>query len=613
MSGICGIYSPGNKELASREYLDLMMRPIQHRGSTATHTFVDAENGIAMGHHYLETFKSDIPSASAQWLESDDTVVSLDGIVFNRADAHPEHGNRGSAACIRHFHKKNRNEFLGELDGNFSAAIWDKKRKELTIARDMLGTRPLYYSYIYEKRLLLFASELKAILAHPAVNREMSNEAFRMFLTMGFIPSPLSSFEGIYKIIPGDQATYGPGGEVASMNHWPLPPCEVQEMSFEEAARQVREGLIKSVEKHIGASDEIGISLNGGMDSTVLLVILKILGVPRRETFTFGQYNPEMGVDLRGDLHFSQEIAAKYGTRHHEIIIGNEPEQHYLLPKIIAQFDEPFITPNAYSKYLITRECMQAGLRCCLSGSAAAPAVERFQIKKKSNADSIYDLDDPAKILFLKAARLIPFDLQDKLVRGPKMDVKRTGIQMMQRFTRNIESEYILDRVILGDLRVLGAEKCITVQDRTTYFNNIETRYPFMDSELLTITGKIPPVYKGSESRDMRKAVLKEAFKNEIPESIRERKIIGFPSHYWNRGGIEHLKNTLLSDAALERTGLFHIPVVREIMEQETMSTRKSAGKKVWGLIVAQLWFEKYINENHEIIRELTAPQLVEA
>jgi asparagine synthase (glutamine-hydrolysing) len=612
MSGICGIYSPHDPSLVDRRILYKMVDAIGHRGKAARKSFVDDKAGVVVGHVFAPAFQRPGEEEVPNWHEDEEYVATVDGAVFNDADFLPagwrqRYKDRNTGAVIEHLRSRP-SQFPEKLDGHFGLAVWDKIEQSLWLARDTFGVKPLYYAHIAGKGLLVFASELKGVLAHPAIDRRLNRDALTAFLTFGYVPAPLSMFEGIYKVFPGEVLKIDARGVMTSRQYSHVPRYAPQAGEFEAFALQLREHLLQTVAKHINGAQRLGVFWSGGIDSTVLLGVLKILGIPERQTFTLGFRVDPTKPRLAEDLYWAGRTAQGLATKHHSIVIDESHNLHVLLPGILRQFDEPMLTPNAYSKFFLSEAAHRNGLNSCVSGLAGEYLAQRLSRKKLQKMHDTIGKDASLEdLLLFYRIKLFPFDEQQLLLVESSENPREVARQIHRRYLQGVEADEVSDLIYGVSMRLEVTHKSITIQDRTSVLNGVEVRHPFLDASLLDFANRIPAPLKGSESEDMAKTLFKRAFKDVLPEEVANRKRVGYPSYYWTRGEIDGLKRRLLSPAALERTGLFRPDAVKRILEADATSTRKSAGKPTWGLLILQAWFELYVNGNEEFFTDPNA------
>lgn len=594
MSGICGIFNWQNHDEQAHTHLNKMMTAIAHRGRDA-HTRFSA-NRINLGHLQTAAFPESSGGANPTWYEDEIVCVALDGVIFNGKELFTgEQTEQGSAATVAVcFAQHPPQQFPKALDGPFALAVWDKQQQTLWLARDGFGSKPLYYCHLPDKGLTLFASEPKGILAHPAVVADLDEAALSTFLSFGLIPSPLSGFAHIYKVFPGEVVKIDKQGALCQRRFWHIPPYRPVFDDLEAWAPAVREKVIETFAKHIAAEKTFGVFLSGGLDSTLIVALLKILGISDIHTFTL-DFDPSVkrGHPME-DLHWARQVAQIYGTKHQEFIIDGYHDPQKILPDIIKLFDEPTITPNAYSKYFLAKMAADKGLRSCLSGSGSEVNFERPLPKKWGKLQKMVPSGRTEDIVLHLRTRLFTPEMQQKLLQNP-VDARQIGLEAVCQYVRSVRTDVPVERVSGTSFRMLIADKGIPVQDRLAAMHGIEIRYPLYDPQLLDFMSHVPNSYKGFGDATLWKAIMLKAFENDLPEGVLQREIIGYPSYYWTNGEVQAMQERLLSDAALEEVGLFKAEAVREFMADDAVSKRKSAGKKTWGLMMLQAWYQEYL------------------
>ncbi len=608
MSGICGILSTRDPSLASAEHLRAMMDAIAHRGRAARRSFVDGTNGVAIGHVFAPAFQASTDDPLPHWHEDEQYVVSFDGAVFNADEVLPRdrahlYLDKACGAIAEHLHR-NPAAFPEELDGHFGLTVWDKTKRELWLARDAPGAKPLYYHHDPGTGLVVFASELKGIFAHPAVRRRVGRDGLTAYLTFGYIPAPLSILDGVHKTFPAQVLRFDAGGRLDSRLFWQIPPYQPRDAGLDELAAETREHVIRTVEKYIRGAERVGVFLSGGVDSTVVLGVLKMLGIPELHTFTMGFTTDDSKAQLKEDLYWAERTARAMGTEHHPIVIPRHHDPNPLLPDIVRQFDDPMLTPNCYSKYLLAMAARKAGVDSGTSGSCAGPCFQQRSPKSiRKVREVVGEHASREEAVLQDRMALFSFEEQAALLVEPHQDPRALTLGLIQRFATGVEAEGFGD-FVNGTLLRMQAEKSLGVQDRAAISNGLEMRHPFHDARLIKFANTIPARFKGSESVEMSKIVLTRAFKDILPEEIVTHEKTGFPSYYWTHGEVDALKQRLLSPEAIERVGLFRPEAVRTILDKDAVSTKKSAGKRTWGLLMLHAWFELHVNRNDAFFAE---------
>jgi asparagine synthase (glutamine-hydrolysing) len=607
MSGICGIYSPRRPELAGAEYLDRMLDTIRHRGSALRRTFVDAAAGVALGHTFAAEFHDPREMPAPHWYEDGSLVATLDGAVFNGASSAGT-VSPDVAHAVRSFRAAG-SRFPAGLEGPFSVALWSGVERTLYLAREALGTRPLYVAHDSSRGLSVVASELKGVLAHPAIERRPDPRALSAYLSFGYVPAPLSMIAGVEKVFPGDVIRIGPDAGLARHAFWSHPPFEVRTDDLDTLAAATRRHLLESVARHVNGARRVGVYLSGGVDSTLVLCALRLLGVPERKTFTFGLQVDSGIARHTEDLNWAARVAQQFATSHHPVIIGVDDDPRRILPRLLRHMDEPIVTPNVYAKYFLAAAAKREGIDSCLTGSGCGMIFQRYAEPKLAKFRQQAGPDASPDDIYLAARNgFVPCAEQAALLE-PAVDARETALEIIRRYRDGVVSDDLSDVIHTTILRFQGAEKSLSAQERGAVLNGVWLRHPFHDAELLRFANTVPAKYKGSETRDMLKVVLKRAFDDMLPDDVAQRPRIGPPSYYWTRGEVEPLVRRLLSPAGLRRTGLLREDAVRVLVEADRASGRKSAGKRTWGLVALQAWYELYILRSDAFLEAFEQPR----
>jgi asparagine synthase (glutamine-hydrolysing) len=603
MSGICGIFSPFKPELASAERLAPMMDAMIHRGATRR-SFADVRCGLVIGHLFAAAFLPVHHMPRPHWREDSRVVAAVDGGVFGASPVMPLESGSEDVTRVVESLERDGSAFPASLDGPFALAVWRRAERELILARDGLGRQPLHIAPLPSGGVV-FASELKGVLAHPAVERRIDPAALTAYLTFGYVPAPLTIFSTVRKVFPGEAIRVNSSGQVTSRSFWQPPSFAPGPGNLDDFAAELGSRLVATVAKHVNGAPRPGLFLSGGVDSTSLLLALARLGVRERHTLTIGFESGEGTARTMEDFHCAARVAARFATHHHAITIASDHDPRSLLPRTLRMIDEPSLTPNVYSKQFLGLAARAHGIESCLSGSNAGFSLERFttrQIEKQrlraGGSDSVEDL-----VIALRN-RAFPCDEHAYLLAVPVPDSREVARALIRRYLAGLESDDISDLVSAAPMRMQGAEKGIATQDRAASLAGVTMRYPFYDTELLAFLHTIPSRYKGSESPEMKKEVLKRAFA-EIPEEVAQRPVIGYASRYWTSGELDALRERLLSPAGLARSGLLRPEAVQQIVEADRASTKRSAGKRTWGLVVLQAWHELYVNDDDSFLSAL--------
>ncbi|MCG8608246.1 asparagine synthase-related protein [bacterium] len=585
-----------------------MLAAIRHRGNTQR-SFLDQTSGIAIGHVFTPTFRA--PGHDApNWHQDGDYIAALDGAIYNREDFIPEgqtqgYDDRDTGAAVEYLRQKP-TEFPESLDGYFGMAIWDKRDQALRLVRDPLGSKPLYYYYHEGRELLIFASELKGVLEHPSISREIDRDALAAYLTISFIPAPLSIMRGVRKVYPGEQLLMQASGRLVKRRYWEVPSCDPEMTDLEEAAIPVRERFIKTVEKQVDGARPVGVLLSGGVDSVLLLAVLELLGVEDRHSFTIA-YPANGKAAQREDPYWAKWAAKRFGANHRQLFFPDGSDVTELL-NVLQQFDEPTRHANrAYGSYLLTKVAGTSGVDSCLAGNGASDAFGTPWRNLRKMGQGDLDSCSVAELILKNGMDLFTFKQQRELLTEPGQHGREALLELNEFYLEGTHSDDIHKMFIGAIPRIEMPDGILAFQDRVSFLNDVEIRNPCHDAELVTLTNRIPPRLRGKDSKEMSKAALRFAFKDILPREIVNRPKEGFMPDYWTAGQAQRLEEMFLSQEALERTGLFKPDVAQRVVDKERherQELHKKMGKPIkpllskrtWALLLLQIWFERYMN-----------------
>src|SRR5215211_4312437 len=366
MCGICGAVAA---KACPESMVRSQLETLHHRGPDARGSFregpaVISQNRLAI----IDLETGDPPIAN----EDESVGVVLNGEIYNFRELRDDLRERGHS-----FRSSGDTEVLAHLaedlpavelarrlDGMFAYAIWDVRRRRLTLGRDRLGKKPLFYWSSGGR--LVFGSEIKALLAHPSVPRRLDESALPAYLTFGYVPTPHTFFEGIRSLPPGHVLTFEPGAEPAIERYWEPPLAGDDgttslEISLNEAAAEVRRLLEAAVRRRLVSDVPLGAFLSGGIDSSTVVGLMAAMGDRPVQTFTIG-FDDRQGYDERP---YARLAAERHHTDHHEHVV--RPDAVDLIEKLVWHHDQPFGDSSAIPTYLLS-EVTRRGVTVALSG-----------------------------------------------------------------------------------------------------------------------------------------------------------------------------------------------------------------------------------------------------
>ncbi len=614
MCGIAGIVGLSSTDQAKETIAEMNGR-LRHRGPDADGRFVS--DGIALGHLRLSII--DLSEAANQPMRdlSNRFIITFNGEIYNYLEVRAklagyEFRTNSDTETILAAYAKFGPDCLSLLNGMFALAIWDTERRELFIARDRLGVKPLYY---FERDgVLYFASEIRALLASGAVPRKIDGRALRDYLQFQSVYAPATIVDGVRQLPAGSFARFA-DGRLEIAKYWSIDadPAPVEERTEAEVQARIRELLHRSVERRLVSDVKLGAFLSGGIDSSAVVALMSEISPSPVSTFSVNFAEKEFDESVHAEL-----IASKFKTDHTSIRLG---AADFLdrLPDALAAADSP--SGDGLNTYVVSKATREAGLKVALSGVGGDELFAgypnflnwlRFRKGPVSRAP---------RVLRKAAGAVLAQSANSKYQRlGSLLSASSTAISEFYPRTREVLSEHIVDELagtsdisstIKGDLErraekisgfpllsqfsiaeLVGYTQNVLLKDADQFSmaSALEVREPFFDYELVEYVLRVPDTFKYPSYP---KKLLVESLAPLLPDSIVHRKKMGFvlPWEQWMRGELRAFcgerigaiagrgivdgarLNRLWSDFLERRSGvlwshLWHIVVLAEWLEQ---------------------------------------------
>ena len=623
MCGICGLVSLDGGPV-DRDLLERMNDRLVHRGPDSAGVFADDGAGLAARRlAIIDLVTGDQPIAN----EDGSVVVVQNGEIYNYRELRAELAGRGhtfrtqgDTEVLVHLYEEHGLAFAERLRGMFAIAVWDRNARRLVLARDRYGIKPLYYSV--QRGSLAFASELKALLVAPWIEREIDVDALDAYLAFGFVPAPLTIYRGIRKLPQGTLLIWDRGSRDARLERYTKPVAEsrrpLEATDTATLAEELRERLRDSVAAHLIADVPVGVLLSGGLDSSIIVALAAELSSEPVRTFTVGF--EERHFDERGPARL---VAERYGTDHHEIVVP--PDAVSLLPRITEVFDEPFADDSALPTYLVS-ELASAHVKVALSGEGgdelfggynfylghalapalgqvarmARPLVERLP----SSSSKASTFDWRAKRFVRSASRptlerhyawktLMPPEERERLL-VPERNGTFGPLDLLS--ARYAESEGLEDlaRVMDLDIGVFLVDDMLVKTDRASMAHSLEVRVPILDPVVVDFALALPSRMKVRALSRRKKYLLRKAAQPLLPREILEgeKRGLSIPLAAWLRGELEPLVRDVLSPDSLRRHGYFDPAVVGRMVDDH-VAGRSDESRKLWALLTFCRWFDR--------------------
>jgi asparagine synthase (glutamine-hydrolysing) len=644
MCGICGIFGFSDLWPVSEELVTRMRQTMVHRGPDDAGSWYAPGHRLALGHRRLSIV--DLSAAGRQPIanETGEVWITYNGEVYNHAALRREleaKGHRYRSATdtetVLHLYEELGPSCVERLEGMFAFAIWDSRRRELFLARDRLGIKPLYYHRAPGG--FVFASEVRALLEHPAVERELDEESLFHYLTYAFVPAPATMYAGIGKLAPAERMLVRGDGSVCSEIYWsPFSPgaaAEAASLCDREAEQRVLELLRASVRKRMMSDVPFGVFLSGGVDSSTNVALMAEVSTEPVRTFSIAPRS----YSAYDELDYARAVARHCATDHHEIRIDLAELQEFL-PLLSAYQDEPIADWTAIPQYFVTRLARETGTIVVQVGEGAdevfhgyrgyaqhrrvvmpfqrlLPRKARIAIATLATASShrLGRFTRHADALYDAATSEIPYRGGGLCFRGPlKRAVLKDGSHHPDSFA--IADHHwraagelapgvdAFQRISYLELKQRLSELLLMRMDRITMSCSVEGREPFLDHKLVEFVMALPPRLK--YRRGEGKVVLKRAVSGLLPPEITRRRKQGFgtPMSEWLRGPFGAQAREAVSCSALRRRGLLDYATIDRLFE-EHQRTKADWSYQIWNVYNLSRWYDYWIAD----ARPTAAPQ----
>lgn len=623
MCGIAGFVDKGDFSQEERTaILTRMCRAIVHRGPDDEGLQVDGP--VALGMRRLSIIDL---SGGHQPMSGEDGTVSIvfNGEIYNYLELKRDLEARGhtfktnsDTETIVHGYEEFSSSCVKHLRGMFCFAIWDEKARTLFLARDRVGKKPLYYTQTRDGSFV-FGSELKSILEHPHFEREIDLEALDAYLTLGYVPDPLSIYRNVYKLPPGHTLTYSQG-RVTLEQYWDFEFAPDLNRSEESFAEELRPLLEDAVRARLVADVPLGAFLSGGIDSTTVVALMaKAMGQPVK-TFSIG-----FREDTYNELQYARLTAKKYGTDHHEFFVT--PEICDVADELAWHLDEPFADSSSIPTYIVSKLAREH-VTVALSGDGGDELfggytrylVERdrrmfAQLPKVFRQNVMYPLSfrlphGARGRNLLHNLALDPIDryldsvsvftsMNRRLLYSEDFQRKLKGLPTVAgrflEYAAQVKTGEDLDLLLYTDSKTYLPGDILTKVDRMSMAASLETRAPLLDQKLIEFVGQIPAGMKivGTET----KAILKRAVKDLIPDEIlnRGKQGFGIPIQKWINQELRGRIRDTLSDQITRQRGYFDYSYI-ELLLREHDRSRRDHSTSLWALFMLELWHRRFLD-----------------
>ncbi len=634
MCGFAGFLDLTQATPDREQVVRAMAATLLHRGPDDDGAWVDDEAGVALGFRRLAII--DLTPQGHQPMESHDGrwVISFNGEIYNHAELRARlgdglawRGHSDTEVLLQAVSAWGIEAALAAFDGMFAFALWDRRERTLTLARDRFGEKPLYWAKVGGS--LLFGSELKALAAHPAWRGGIDRDVLALYMRLGWIPAPHTIHPDVFKLEPGHLMRVG-GGRISTQAYWSAADSAARlENSFtgtaEQAADRLEDLLRASVSLRMQADVPVGVFLSGGIDSSITAALMKQLSAEPVHSFTIGF--DQSGLD---ESPHARAVAGHLGTIHTEVRIG-DAEALAVVPRLPALYDEPFADAAALPTALLA-QVTRRSVTVALSGDGADELFGGYGIYRsipkdwrrlrglpgglrRAGAAGARLLAGPAEGLaalagILRKRRSHPgfrlgreaewlearslaqlLGLHYSRWRGMPALVPGAG-RAHSLFTAPTPGlqDHALATMVLDACGYLPDDLCVKT-DRATMGASLEARLPFLALGLAEFAWSLPTGLK--IEGETGKAVLRRVLYRHVPRALVDRPKMGFevPLRRWLNGQLRDWADDLLSEDRLRRQGHLDAALVAQCW-REHRSGAKNWQNEIWHALMFQAWLE---------------------
>ncbi len=613
---------------------------MEHRGPDGHDVWIDSEAGIALVHRRLAIV--DLSPAGHQPMHSADGryVISYNGEVYSHleirtdieATGHQFRGHSDTEVIVEAVARYGVAATAARLIGMFAFAIWDKQDRTLTLVRDRLGIKPVYWTNT--NGLFAFASELKALRQHPGWTPRIKPEAVASFMRHNYIPAPHTIYEGVFKLEPGTILTLPWGGQPKLEKFW-----DARKVAIEGIRNPLKETdaaltdrlealLIDAIGKRMMADVPLGAFLSGGIDSSTVVALMKAANTGPVKTFSIGFEQAAFN-----EAPHAAAIARHLGTDHTELTVTSR-EALDVVPKLADMFDEPFADSSQIPTYLVSAMTRQH-VTVALSGDGGDElfaGYNRYQLASRSwrmlslmpqfarNSVAAALTSQPTerwdKLSALLPRRLTPPQLGDKVHKIASVFQLNDADALYRRLVSHWEPDRLmtgaaetrgilwddsvrkdlpdlLDRMQFLDLVTYLPDDILTKVDRCSMAVALEARVPLLDHRVVELAWRLP--HSAKIRGGVTKWLLRQVLYRHVPQELVERPKMGFgvPLAEWLRGPLRDWAEDLLSEKRLADTGLFDVALVRRYWS-EHLSGQRNWQYLLWDLLMFESWRERW-------------------
>jgi len=597
MCGICGELNTGT--VADEAAVRRMLPRLERRGPDAEGVWTHGP--VALGHRRLAIIDLSVASNQPMVDEVLGLTIVFNGSIYNypelrrqlKAEGYEFFSEGDTEVILKAYHKWG--ELCPEyLHGMFAFAIWDHAKGSLFLARDRMGIKPLYWSE--DGGRFRFASTLQALLASGGIDTSIDPFALHNLFTLhAVVPAPHTILKGVRKLEPATSMTRHADGKVTSRRFWTLEARRPADpMDEQEWTAAIHDALREAVRKRLEVADvPVGVLLSGGLDSSLLVALLAEAGVKDLRTFSIGfEDQPE---EKGSEFEFSDQVVARYQTRHHKYHIANE-QVLWRLPEAVGFMSEPMFGQDAVAFFLLSEQVSQE-VKVVQSGQGADEVFGGYFWYPKMAAETEGSEVERFARHYFDRSHAEFLEMVTPKYRGEDHTSKLVGELLTQP-----NADEFIDQVLRLDVTTLIVDDPVKRVDNMTMAWGLEARVPFLDHHLVELAASMPPQYKlgnfpGGEGG---KHILKKVARGLVPDAVidRPKGYFPMPALKYVRGEFLDFMTGLLTSQASRERGIFNPGYIENLLKdpQSEANFTRIKGSKLWHLALLELWMQMHVD-----------------
>jgi len=630
MCGICGIVATDDANIVSKEILERMNQSIRHRGPDEDGFHITEKIGLASRRLSI----IDLESGKQPITNEDATIwIVFNGEIYNYRELRcylEKHGHlfrtNSDTETILHLYEEFGIDCVEHLNGIFAFAIWDDKKQQLVLARDRMGIKPMYYARLTNGQFV-FGSEMKAILSHPGLERQIDLIALNEYLSYEYVPTPRTIIRNVWRLEAGHVLVYTRLGMRSSAystltfkQSESRPPVHWRDYSA-----ALYDKLHSAVQTELVSDVPVGVLLSGGIDSSTIAALMVDLYPGKVESFTIGF--EEGSFDESG---YARQVASALGTNHNEMVLTSRKAVE-LVSSVSSILDEPFADSSIIPTYLLSRFAHEK-VKVVLGGDGGDELFAGYPTVLSHRLIEYYERLTPwtlrsslapkvlntVKVSFdnisldfrlrrFLAGRGVPLIIRHQRWLGSFVDeeknlllqdwlkpVLRETYHQSYAYARECDAKEPLNQILFNDLKTYLEGDILYKVDRASMACSLEVRVPFLNREVVRFANDLPLNLKLHHLTG--KFLLKKTMIGRLPDKIIQRSKKGFnmPVAYWLSTDLKELMMDMLSEPFVTRQDLFSFSYIQQLTEQHFQRKRDNR-KLLWTLLMFQMWYHTYI------------------